>query len=277
MPVHSDWGDWLVREIESAEPDGVSVWYLGCNGLVLKADDGTTLYVDPYFDTGDPPRTVRMIPVPMDPADVTAADAILATHEHTDHVHGPSQAPIVANTDAVFYGADASVAKTEDEGWIEQWDLGADRFVTVAEGETFDVGSFTVHVEPAHDPDAVHPVTYVIEHAAGTLLHPGDSKPDPSLAAVGERHDVDLGVAAFGSTGTIPDKATGEPTRTTWYADADGAIELANLFKLERLMPTHWDMWRGLTADPTSLFDHARSREYPRDLAIVEVGDRVEL
>lgn len=277
MSVHSDWGDWLAREIEAAEPDGVSIWYLGCNGFVLKAADGTTVFVDPYLGTGDPPRTVRMIPVPFAPEDVAHADAVLATHEHTDHVHGPTQAPIVSNTQATFYGPDASIAVTTEEGWIERWDLDADRLVTVAEGETFDVGAFTVHVEPASDPDAVHPVTYVLEHDAGTFLHAGDSKPDDTLAAVGERYDVDLGVVAFGSTGEIPDKRTGEPGYTKWYADADEAVDLANQLQVDRLLPSHWDMWKGLTADPTSLFDHIRRREYPKRLEIVEIGDRVEL
>ena len=48
--------------------------------------------VYPYLGTGDPPRTIRMIPVSFDPTDVAAADAVFATHEHTDHAHGPSRA-----------------------------------------------------------------------------------------------------------------------------------------------------------------------------------------
>jgi L-ascorbate 6-phosphate lactonase len=99
--VHSDWDDWLVREIADADPAGVALWYLGCNGFAL-TDGKTTLFIDPYLGTGDPPRTVRMIPVPFDPSDVADADAVLATHEHTDHVHGPSQAPILAETGADF-------------------------------------------------------------------------------------------------------------------------------------------------------------------------------
>ncbi|MFB6352618.1 MAG: MBL fold metallo-hydrolase [Halobacteriales archaeon] len=277
MPVHSDWGDWLPRDVEAADPDGVAVWYLGCNGFVLKAAEGTTLFIDPYLGTGDPPRTVRMIPVPFDPRDVARADAVLATHEHTDHVHGPSQAPILAGTDARFFGPDASVAATEEAGWIEQWDLDAEAFVTVAEGDTLDLGAFDVHVEPAHDPDAVHPVTYVVEHEAGTFLHAGDSKPGEALLDIGERYDVDLGVVAFGSTGMLPDKETGAPTFTKWYADEAEAVEAANQLRLTRLLPSHWDMWKGLTADPTALFGHARRRDYPRQLEIVEIGDRVDL
>ena len=277
MPIHSDWSDWLPRAVEAASPSGVAVWYLGCNGFVLKAAEGTTLFVDPYLGTGDPPRTVRMIPVPFAPGDVAEADAILATHEHVDHVHGPSQAPILEGTGARFLGPDASVAKTEEEAWGERWDVDPDQFEVVSEGDAFDVGAFTVHVEPAHDPDADHPVSYVVEHDAGTFFHGGDTKPGEVLEGVGERHDLDLGVLALGSVGLVPDKETGEPTPTRWYADENGVVEAANALRLDRLLPSHWDMWRGLTADPSALTHHARSFEFPRRVETVVIGDRLDL
>ncbi len=277
MTVHSDWGDWLPRAVAEAEPDGVAVWYLGCNGFVLKAAEGTTLFVDPYLDTGDPPRTVRMVPVPFDPWDVEAADAVLATHEHTDHTHGPSQGPILAGTGATFYGPDASIDVAEEGGWVDEWSLDDHQLVEISEGNAFEVGAFTVTVEPAHDPDAAHPVTYVVEHAAGTFLHAGDSKPDPALAAVGERHDVDLGVLAFGSAGVLPGEESSEPTVTKWYADEDEVVRAANQLRIDRLLPSHWDMWKGLTADPTALYPHVRRRLYPRRLELLEIGDRTEL
>jgi L-ascorbate 6-phosphate lactonase len=53
-------------------------------------------------------------------------------------------------------------------------------------------------------------------------------------------------------------------------------IEAANELQADTVVPTHWDMWKGLTADPTALFDHARRFEYPSDIDIVEIGDTVE-
>ena len=276
--ITSDWGDWLPRAVEEADPETVAVWYLGCNGFVLKGCEGTTVFVDPYLGLGDPPRTVRMIPVPFDPVDVTEADAVFATHEHTDHVHGPSQAPILENTGAAYYAPDASLAVTrEEEGWTEEWDVSADQFVEVREDETHVVGEFTVHVERAHDPDAKHPVSYVFEHETGTLFHGGDTKPGEELLSLGERYDIDLGVLAFGSSGQIPDKETRVPERTKWYADENEVAEAANALQLDRLLPSHWDMWKGLTSDPTALHDHVRSFEYPRQVNVVEIGDRVDL
>jgi len=276
MSVHSDWGDWLPRAIAAADPDGVACWYLGCNGIALKSAGGTTVFIDPYLGTGDPPRTVRMIPVPFEPGDVQAADAVLATHEHTDHVHGPSQAPIVADTDATFYGPGASVDVVHEEEWVDRWGVAADDVEMIEEGDTFAVGDLEITVGPANDPDAEQPVSYVIEHDAGTFVHGGDARPG-AFGAIGEQFDVDVAVLAFGTVGMLPEKATGEPTETKWYNDENMLIEAAGELGVDRLVPTHWDMWRGLTADPTALHHHASSFEHPRELEIVEIGDRFDL
>ncbi|MFB6128674.1 MAG: MBL fold metallo-hydrolase [Halorhabdus sp.] len=274
--VSSDWGEWLPAAVAQSSPDGVAIWYLGCNGFVLKGAAGTTLFVDPYLGTGDPPRTVRMIPVPFDPRDVESADAVLATHDHVDHVHGPSQAPILEATGADFYAPSASIAITDTEAWTDEWDVTGDQLSTVEVGDTVEVGEFTIHVEDANDPDAEEPVSYVVEHDAGTFFHGGDARPG-SFASIGRQYDIDLGVLAFGSVGMVPDTTGEEPTRTRWYNDENAIVEAANELQLDALLPSHWDMWKGLTADPTALYHHVRSFPYPKRLDIVEIGDRIDL
>ena len=275
MTIHSDWGEWLPRAVAEADPDGLAIWYLGCNGFVLKAADGTTVFIDPYLGTGDPPRTVRMLPIPFAPEDVVAADAVLATHEHTDHTHGPSQAPILTGTEATLFGPSASVGIAD--AWRDDHGVDADDIAEISEGDTLDIGSLSVHVEPAHDPDADHPVSYVVECDAGTFFHGGDARPSEDFEAIGSTYDIDLAVVAFGSSGMIPDKETREPTHTKWYSDENMAAEAANQLQTDRVLPTHWDMWKGLTADPTAIFDHVRSFEYPRSVDILEIGDRTRV
>ena len=274
--VHSDWGDWLPRAVEAADPDGLALWYLGCNGFVLKSSSGTTLFIDPYLGTGDPPRTVRMIPIPFDPADVAEADAVLATHEHSDHVHGPSQAPILAGTGADFYAPAASIGTARESGWLEEYDLSPGQFERVDEGDAVRIGDLTVRVTPADDPDAEEPVSYLVRHQSGTFFHAGDARPG-GFGGVGRHYDIDLGAVAFGSVGMIPDKETREPERTRWYNDENGVVEVANELRLDRLVPTHWDMWKGMSGDPTALHHHAGSFEYPDRLDVAEVGDRLDL
>ena len=272
--ITSDWGDWLPRAVADADPDGVAIWYLGCNGFAV-TDGETTVWIDPYLGTGDPPRTTRMVPVPFHPRDVTEADAVLATHEHTDHVHGPSQAPILAETDATFLAPDDSLAVAREAGWTETWNVSDDQLVAVREGDTRTVGDFTVDVVDVSDPDATHPVGYVLRHPAGTVFHGGDTKPHDGFASLGDRYDVDLAVVAFGSVGTVPDKETGEPRVRKWYCDENEAVAIARDLQADRLLPSHWDMWKRLTADPTALHHHVRGFDWPRRLELVEIGDRV--
>jgi len=272
----SDWGDWLTDRIDAADPDGVRAWYLGCNGFALKDRDGTTLWIDPYCGTGDPPRVVRMIPVPFDPDAVARADAVLATHEHSDHVHGPTQGPLLAGTRATYHAPADSLAVVDSADWSGTYGLDADRFEEAAVGDSFAVGGFEVHVVEVHDPDATDPVGYVVDHDAGTLFHGGDTKPGAALSAVDDRFDVDVAAVAFGTVGMLPDGEGGR-TRTKWYCDENEAVAVANAVGADRLLPTHWDVWRGLTADPKSLHDHARSFSPPEALEVVQMGGSITI
>ena len=276
MTVDSDWDDWLLRAVEDADPDGLAIWYLGCNGFILKSADGTTVFIDPYLGIGDPPRTVRMVPVPFEPEEVQEVDAVFGTHEHTDHVHGPSQAPILASTGADYYTTDSGHRVIREEAWMDNWSVTDDQLHEISEGDSLDIGDLTINIEPANDPDAEHPVSLVFEHDAGTFFHGGDARPG-AFESVGEAYDIDLGVIAFGTVGMIPDSDTGEPTRTKWYNDENMIVEAANELQLDTLVPSHWDMWKGMTTEPTVLHNHAKSFEYPQSLEIVEIGDRIEL
>ena len=271
----SDWDDWLPREIAATTPARLTVWYLGCNGLVVKAADGTTIFVDPYLGTGDPPRTVRMIPVPFAPDAVERVDAVLITHEHTDHLHGPTQGPLLEGTGATLYAPQDCKEQVKAE--FAGYDVGTDQYSFIAPGETATVGSVAIQVEAAVDPDAVAPVSYLLSTAGTTVFHGGDARPSDAFDRIGVTYDIDAGVVAFGSSGMIPDKETGTPTETTWYNDEAAAITAARQLQLTRLVPTHWDMWRGLTADPTALFSHAASFQYPESIELLQIGDRLAL
>lgn len=272
----SDWGRWLIDEVEAAEPTGLSVWYLGCNGLILKASDGTTVYVDPYLGCGDPPRTVRMIPVPFDPDAPTAADAVVVTHEHTDHLHGPTQGPLLAETGASLIAHPGCIELARSRGWSETYGLDAP-FEAIEQGQSMAVGELEITAFSGTDPDAEYGLTYVFEHDGHTVVHPGDGRPAPTLRAIGERYDVDLAVVAVGSTGMLPDKETREPTLTAWYNDPNDCVLAANQLRTDVLVPTHWDMWRGLTTDPSVVDVHRRSFSHPREVAVLEIGDRHDL
>lgn len=274
MP-QSDWGDWLPNEIAATTPSSITLWYLGCNGVVLKAADGTTVFIDPYLGLGDPPRTVRMIPVPFTPSAVSRVDAVLITHEHTDHLHGPTQGPLVAGTDARIIAPAGCRERVTAE--FAEYPIDPDQFAFVRPGDETEVGTVNIAVEGAVDPDAEAPVSYLLSAAGKTVFHGGDARPSDQFRRIGGTYDIDTGFVAFGSPGMIPDKETGTVSRTKWYNDEAEAIEAARQLQLPRLIPTHWDMWKGLTADPTALVAHAKSFEYPERIDVLTIGDRRHL
>jgi L-ascorbate 6-phosphate lactonase len=121
-------------------------------------------------------------------------------------------------------------------------------------------------------------VSYAIENEAGTFFHGGDTRHDEAtLAPIGERRTIDLAALAFGTDGVMIDKHTRELTRKNWYSDGPEVVEAAGALRADRLLPTHWDMWRGLTADPAELVAHARGVDHPARVVIAEIGDRVDV
>jgi L-ascorbate 6-phosphate lactonase len=277
--VHSTWGDtFLKEEIEAVEPERMTVWYLGCNGFVVRTPE-TTLYLDPFFGDGDPPSFYRMIPVPLDPADVTDCDAVLVTHEHLDHFHPDSYGPILENAGADLY-APRSCFEEPQKDWDDLRAPESQRSV-VSPGESYEVGDVTVHVRSGRDPDSVGEVSYVVEHDSGTYFNAGDSRYTDAFHDIGGEFDIDVGNLVFGTHGQIfwhEGWPGGPETRhTQMYMNENDVVKAANALQLDRLVPCHFDMWKGVGADPKALHEHAKSHEYPHVIEAVEIGDRINV
>ncbi|WP_248905447.1 MBL fold metallo-hydrolase [Halocatena marina] len=272
--IRSTWDEWFIEEVENAVIGGLSIWYLGATGFIIRTAT-TTMYIDPYFGIGEHRSdAVRICPIPMDPSDATLCDAILITHEHVDHMHPPSYIPLGESLDATIHAPETCFINPDYDGPLR---IPPPQRSTVKPGDTFEVGDLTMYVFAANDTDAVEPVSFVIEHASGTFYHGGDTKYTDQFIAIGERFDITLAAFAFGTVGpfTPPDEVRVKPTR--WYMDGNEMIKAAVALGVERLVPTHYNLWKGFETDPKVLHDHAVSFRYPNVIEMVRVGDRLDI
>jgi len=270
MTINSDWGEWWIREeINGADVEGVSLWFLGVTGWAIRTPEAA-IYIDPYLSTErDREYIARMPPVPMEPQWADACDAVFCTHDHRDHFWPPSFGPLLEHDGASIH-APGACYENHDVSEIPE-----DQRESVEPGDSYEIGDLTVHVRDGRDPDADGSVTYVIEHEEGTIFHGGDNRPCEAFHEVGEEFDIDMGMLSYGTSGRI--RMDGEVKRRKLYNDAQDVVEAANALGIDRLVPTHWRRWRSIQADPGALSKAATTFEYPRIIEEIEVGDRLRL
>ena len=120
-------------------PVQTAMWWLGQAGWALRGN-GTTLLIDPFLsDTHN-----RAVPTPLAAEAATGIDAILCTHEHVDHLDGPSvPALAAASPDARFVVPAPIVRMVVDLG------VHASRVIGTQPGEAIEIGGLTIHPLPA--------------------------------------------------------------------------------------------------------------------------------
>jgi len=128
------------QRIASTRPPAGAVWlyWLGQAGFVIRGSS-TTLVVDPFLVV----RPDRTAPPPLAPGDFGFADAVLATHEHRDHLdlaNFPALAEAAPR--ARFVVPEPLVGRTAEA-------VGAGRVTGARPGSAISVGSATIMPVPA--------------------------------------------------------------------------------------------------------------------------------
>ena len=292
MNTFPEWGTWLNEEIEEeiVEAGSFAMWWLGCTGIWVKSEGNANICIDLWCGSGKRTKTkklmeahhqmarmcggrkiqpnLRMTPFVIDPFAIRKIDAVLATHDHTDHIDVNVAANVVKNCDASvpFIGPEACVAL-----WVS-WGVPAERCITVKPGDVIKIKDTEIIAMDSFDRTAMitvpkevvlqgtlpaniddRAVNFLIKTPGGSVYHSGDSHYSNYYAKHGNEHSVDV---ALGSYGENPRGLTDKMT------SAD-ILRMAEALKTIVMIPFHHDIWSNMQADPAeilALYDMKKDR-----------------
>lgn len=306
LKTFPEWGTWLNEEIEQeqVQPGTFAMWWLGCTGIWLKTENDTNILTDLWCSTGK--RThgnglmqkghqhqkmigcvkmqpnLRNVPCVIDPFAIRQLDALLATHDHGDHIDINVAAAVVNNCpDAKFIGPENCV-----KIW-RKWGVPKERCVIVKPGDTVRVKDTEIVILESFDrtelvtapPDQVlkgkmppdmdeRAVNFLFKTPGGTLYHSGDSHYANAYAKHGNQHHIDVALGSFGEN----------PRGMTDKMTSVDILRMAECLNCRVVIPIHHDIWTNFRADPMeilALWQMRRHRlQYQFKPFIWEVGGK---
>ncbi len=233
-------------------PSGmVALGALGQSGFAIKAG-GMIAYIDPYLSgtVGEAGGSGRAIEIPITPEEVTHADLLLCTHEHTDHTDVNTVMPLAAaSPGAPIFVSPQGHTLLRDAGIADE------RLVLPRLGETQTVGSMRVTAIPAahynFEVDAeghARWMGFVIEVDGVTLYHSGDTIIIPGLIAALEPFRIDLALLPINGRDYFR-----EQQQIVGNMNVREVAELCKLLRPRVLIPTHNDMFARNRVNPADL------------------------
>lgn len=173
--------------------DGSVEITLGGNATVLIGSGSFSLVTDPWLSAAIGPWK-RWRPAALTPADVSAADAVLISHAHPDHLDPVTLAVLDADT-PVFSPEGAPRRRLQR--------LGLREVRAVREWETVSLGAARIHAVPS-----IHTrwcLGFVVELSGLRVYFAGDSGPATPFAEIGRRcGPLDVALLPVGGSTLAP-------------------------------------------------------------------------
>jgi L-ascorbate 6-phosphate lactonase len=307
LSTFPEWGTWLNEEIEqeTVAAGTFAMWWLGCTGIWVKTQGDANLCIDLWVGTGKRSKknpfmasqhqmqrmtgvrklqlNLRNIPMVLDPFAIRKVDAVLATHDHGDHIDATVAAAVLRNVEepVPFIGPAACV-----ELWCK-WGVPPERTICVKPGDRIKIkdveilalDSFdrtelvtapqgeTLAGKPLQDMDR-KAVNYLITTPAGSVYHSGDSHYSNYYAKHGNDHRIDVALGSFGEN----------PRGCTDKMTSVDILRMAECLNAQVVIPIHHDLWTNFQADPNEirvLWDMKKDRlQYQFKPFIWQVGGK---
>lgn len=251
--------------------DSIGIVALGQAGFALRSHDDLVL-IDPFLT----PRPERLIDPPVDPRDLRGVTAVLATHEHGDHLDLPTWVAIAeASPNARFVVPEPLVPLVAAAG------VPPDRVTGARIGVRIQVGGLGATPVPARH--AVHVadgyslgdlerrtprwIGYVVELAGVRIYHAGDTIADDAIirAVIGLRPDI----ALLPINGRDPER---EQRDIVGNMSPDEAARTARNLSVPVAIPMHFDTIRGNEGPPDEFVRAMRLRHPSASIWIPAIG-----
>ncbi|KAA3663178.1 MAG: L-ascorbate 6-phosphate lactonase [Chloroflexi bacterium] len=282
LSTFPEWGTWLNEEIEQEEvaPNTFAMWWLGCCGIWLKTDSSTNICVDLWVKTGKQTQAnpwmrdqhqhqraigvkklqpnLRNAIVPIDPFAIRELDALLATHDHSDHIDPNVAAAVMQNCDesVPFIGPQSCV-----DLWLS-WGVPEERCIVMKPGDSVTIKDVEILALDSFDRTELvtapagmilkdqpvldmseKAVNYLIKTSGGNLYHAADSHYSNWYTKHGNDHDIHVALGNFGENPRgMMDKMT-----------SIDILRMAEGLDTEVVIPVHHDIWTNFQADPNEI------------------------
>ena len=263
----------LVQRIDGLEVGewSLALWGLGQVGVAIKGPTGV-VYVDPYFtdSDGEGGSLPRTFPPPLFPQEVTNASAVLLTHDHIDHTDPDTVLPLAEASPGARFVAPFTSRET-----LVGAGLDGDRVVVPEVGEQLEVAGARVtavpsaHTELEHDPERGYPyLGYVVEWNGVTVYHAGDTVVYDGLIETLSAWTIDVALVPINGRDYFRTSRN-----IIGNTDFREVAELTETLDFGLIVPTHYDLIEGNTADPGHFVSHLYTLNPMRHHKLLRPGE----
>ena len=193
---------------------------MSIDSMVLKKGEVAFLWFNNYSGVviRTPSKTLVVDPADADPLMFKKVDAVLLTHEHSDHFDEVMVREIFRRTQCTVLADTTSAQRLRDI-------VPANKLHEMKLGNEIKIGSVSVQAEAFRHP-ATTPASYMITSEDGVrVYHTGDTLPFPDMKRIGEQSPPDV---VFCTVGTPAPGAT-----------AETGLEIVKLVKPKMAVPYH--------------------------------------
>ena len=226
----------------------ISLKWLGHSGFIIKSPEGKTIIIDPWI-VNNP-----VCPIKLD--DITAADIMLVTHDHFDHLGNAAE--IVKKTGATLVAAPETAGKFQSQMGVPSENVIFGGYGMNIGGSAEIKGVTITMTQAVHSSETASPTGYILKLEDGTsIYHAGDTGIFESMRLLGELYRLDLALLPIGGVFTM---------------DPFQASKALTLLNPKIAIPMHYKTFPVLEQDANRFVELARKESPKVRIVVLEPG-----